>query len=141
MRQSRDCQKSHWKSHETVCKHNQAAMMGGSYGYDSVPEPSAAPLVARTASDMPSAELAKHLRKFTSAHATLLGWAGFQALDLKRMPPNIRKWALMVDLSWRGGTDPGRRFVNLTASNTATANSFFLRLFADSKSRLHISFL
>jgi hypothetical protein len=85
--------------------------------YD-VPDPSPA-LVTRTATDVSSSELPKHLRKFTSAHATLLGWAGFQALDLKRMPSNIRKFALAVELSWRGSTDPGRRFVNLSMTNAA----------------------
>lgn len=57
----------------------------------------------------PPADLSKHLRKFTSAHSQLLAWAGFQALELKRLPSNIRKSALLIDLSWRGGPDPGRR--------------------------------
>lgn len=118
--QSRDCQRSHWKSHEAVCKHTQAAIMGASSNYGSyydVPEPSAA-IVTRTASDIPPPDVAKHLRKFTSAHATILGWAGFQALDLKRMPSNIRKLALGVELSWRGGNDPGRRFVIVQVIST-----------------------
>jgi len=107
---SRDCQKSHWKAHEAICKHTQAAIIGSKYGsrYDTS-DPSSA-LVARPSSDHPPPDLAKHLRKFTSAHSTLLGWAGFQALELKRMPSNIRKWALLIELSWRGGNDPGRRF-------------------------------
>lgn len=61
-------------------------------------------------SEAPPADLYKHLRKFTSAHSTLLAWAGFQALELKRLPSNIRRSALLVELAWRGGSDPGRRF-------------------------------
>ena len=45
--------------------------------------------------------LVKNLRKFVSAHASLLGWAGFQALQLKRVPSNIRQNALLVELSYR----------------------------------------
>ena len=57
--------------------------------------------------------LVKGLRKFVSAHATLLGWAGFQALQLKRMPSNIRQNALLVELSYRPSSpDPLRRCVN-----------------------------
>ncbi|GJJ09531.1 hypothetical protein Clacol_003754 [Clathrus columnatus] len=61
-------------------------------------------------SEVLPADLYKHLRKFTSTHSTLLAWAGFQALELKRVPSNIRKSALLVELTWRGGSDPGRRF-------------------------------
>lgn len=53
--------------------------------------------------------LVKSLRKFTSSHATLLGWAGFQALQLKRIPSNIRNQALLVELSYRPSSDPNRR--------------------------------
>lgn len=113
-------------------------MMGASkYGsYYDVPEPSAAALVTRTApSDVPPPDVAKHLRKFTSAHATLLGWAGFQALDLKKMPPNIRKWALMLELSWRGGSDPGRRFVDLTVIFTPPPSNLHFPLVCSSGSK------
>lgn len=54
--------------------------------------------------------LFKGLRKFTSAHSDLLGWAGFQALQLKRNPSNIRHKALLVELSYRPGSDSSRRF-------------------------------
>ena len=47
----------------------------------------------------PDDNLAKSLRKFTSAHTDLLGWAGFQALQLKRVPANVRQNALLVELS------------------------------------------
>lgn len=53
--------------------------------------------------------LVKNLRKFTSSHASLLGWAGFQALQLKRMPSNIRNNALLIELSFRPSSDPHRR--------------------------------
>ena len=56
--------------------------------------------------------LVKGLRRFVSAHATLLGWAGFQALQLKRMPSNIRQNALLIELSYRpSATDSLRRGV------------------------------
>jgi hypothetical protein len=42
----------------------------------------------------------KHLRKFTSAHQELLNWAVFQALQLKRVPANIRQQALIVELDY-----------------------------------------
>ena len=45
--------------------------------------------------------LVKGLRKFVSAHSSLLSWAGFQALQLKRVPSNIRQNALLVELSYR----------------------------------------
>jgi hypothetical protein len=47
----------------------------------------------------PDDNLAKNLRKFTSAHTDLLGWAGFQALQLKRIPANVRQNALLIELS------------------------------------------
>jgi hypothetical protein len=47
----------------------------------------------------PDENLAKNLRKFTSAHTDLLGWAGFQALQLKRVPANVRQNALLIELS------------------------------------------
>ncbi|KIJ45651.1 hypothetical protein M422DRAFT_59805 [Sphaerobolus stellatus SS14] len=98
----RDCQKSHWRAHEPVCRHTQDTVMGAYNNYDPREYPS-------QAAEAP-ADLSKHLRKFTSAHSQLLAWAGFQALELKRVPANIRRHALLIDLSWRGGPDPGRRF-------------------------------
>ena len=58
-----------------------------------------------------SDDIVKGLRKFTSAHSTLLGWAGFQALQLKRMPANIRQHALLIELSYQPNTDSLRRLV------------------------------
>ncbi|KAH9051925.1 hypothetical protein EDB87DRAFT_628881 [Lactarius vividus] len=50
------------------------------------------------------------LRRFTSQHATLLGWAGFQALQLKRVPSNVRQSALLVELTPRPSGDAHRQF-------------------------------
>ncbi len=58
-------------------------------------------------------DIVKGLRKFTSAHATLLGWSGFQALQLKRMPSNVRQHALLIELAYRPSTDSLRRYVNV----------------------------
>lgn len=56
-----------------------------------------------------SEDIVKGVRKFTSAHATLLGWAGFQALQLKRIPSNVRQYALLITLSYRSSSDSLRR--------------------------------
>lgn len=60
--------------------------------------------------------LAKNLRKFASAHTTLLGWAGFQALQLKRVPANVRQNALLVELSYHDHVESHRRYVILNLS-------------------------
>ncbi|KAF8880807.1 hypothetical protein CPB84DRAFT_1817306 [Gymnopilus junonius] len=57
-----------------------------------------------------AAQVKQTLRKFTSTHSALLGWAGFQALQLKRVPANVRQNALLVDLSYRPGVESHRRF-------------------------------
>jgi len=59
----------------------------------------------------PDENLAKNLRKFTSAHSSLLGWAGFQALQLKRLPANVRQNALLVELSPHSHPESHRRLV------------------------------
>jgi len=53
----------------------------------------------------PDENLAKYLRKFTSTHSSLLGWAGFQALQLKRLPANIRQNALLIELTYNAHAD------------------------------------
>ena len=58
-----------------------------------------------------SEDIVRGLRKFTSAHANLLTWTGFQALQLKRMPSNIRSQALLIELSYRPSSDSLRRYV------------------------------
>jgi len=90
---SQECQKIHWPSHKPICQHtaSQVSAVKSSSGYG-------------------EENLAKSLRKFTSAYNTLLGWAGFQALQLKRIPANIRQNALLVELSQTGHPDSHRRF-------------------------------
>ncbi|KAF7289651.1 MYND-type domain-containing protein [Mycena chlorophos] len=83
------CQKVHWPSHKAICQHTVEQVTGVSYAGDNI---------------------AKSLRKFTSAHATLFGWAGFQALQLKRLPSNIRQNALLIELSPTNNTESHRRF-------------------------------
>ncbi len=53
--------------------------------------------------------LAKHLRNFTSVHTALLGWAGFQALQLKRVPANVRQNALLIELNYQNHPESHRR--------------------------------
>lgn len=83
---SPDCQKSHWSSHKAICQHTAAQIAGAKQQ----------PVGPEYADE----NVAKHLRKFTSNHATLLGWAGFQALQLKRLPANVRQSALLVELEF-----------------------------------------
>jgi len=93
---SQDCQKIHWPSHKPICQHTasqlrQASVNAAAHGYA-------------------DENLAKTLRKFTSAHTALLGWAGFQALQLKRVPANVRQNALLIELSYHHHADSHRRF-------------------------------
>lgn len=55
--------------------------------------------------------LAKNLRNFTSTHTALLGWAGFQALQLKRVPANLRQSALLIELDYQNHPESHRRLV------------------------------
>jgi hypothetical protein len=81
--QNSECQKAHWMAHKTVCQHTAAQLAAakepGSHGSD---------------------DLARQLRKFTSAHESLLNWAGFQALRLKAAPANVRQQAVLVELEY-----------------------------------------
>src|ERR1700722_13257497 len=63
--------------------------------------------------------LAKYLRKFTSAHSQLLGWAGFQALRLKRVPANVRQQALLVELGYNDAQDALQRCVEFPTTSLA----------------------
>lgn len=86
----------HWASHKQICQHTSAQLAGAKQ------QP--------VGPAYPDENLAKNLRKFTSLHSALLGWAGFQALQLKRMPANIRQQALLIELNCTNNTDPNRRF-------------------------------
>ncbi|CAL1717346.1 unnamed protein product [Somion occarium] len=88
---SQECQKSHWASHKAICQHTSSQ-------------------VKQPVAPSQDENLFKHLRKFTSTHSELLGWAGFQALQLKRMPSNIRHNALLIELNYRPSSDASRRF-------------------------------
>jgi len=91
---SPECQKMHWSSHKAICQNIV--------------------WLATTKQPVGSASLneslTKDLRKFTLLHSTLLGWAGFQALQLKRMPANIRQQALLIELNRTNNCDTNHRF-------------------------------
>ena len=89
---SPECQKMNWSSHKAICQHTSAQLK----------QQPVSPAY-------PDENLARNLRKFTSLHSTLLGWAGFQALQLKRMPANIRQHALLIELNRTNNSDPNRR--------------------------------
>lgn len=92
---SQECQKMHWSSHKPICQHTAAQIAGAKQ------QP--------VGPAYPDENLAKYLRKFTSNHSTLLGWAGFQALQLKRIPANVRQHALLIELNYNDHVDSSRR--------------------------------
>lgn len=94
MSQSQECQKSHWPTHKPICQHTSGQISASKQ---------------QAAGAGVTEDIVKGLRKFTSAHSTLLGWAGFQALQLKRVPANVRQQALLIDLSYRPSSDSLRR--------------------------------
>lgn len=81
-------------------------------------------------------QLAKNLRKFVSGHQTLLSWAAFQALQLRRIPAHIRTMALHVDLEYRPNADPARRCVSFSYSFRAFDLLIRLSSFVVSSARL-----
>ncbi|KAL0059162.1 hypothetical protein AAF712_014134 [Marasmius tenuissimus] len=91
---SPECQKIHWPGHKPICQHTKAQTAK----------------VAAAYTVSPDENIAKNLRRFTSAHTALLGWAGFQALQLKRIPSNIRQNALLIELSPQHHPESHRRF-------------------------------
>jgi len=92
---SPDCQKVHWPAHRNICQHTALQVAGAKQ---------------QALSTFGDENLAKNLRKFTSAHTALLGWAGFQALQLKRVPANIRQNALLIELDYHNHPESHRRF-------------------------------
>ncbi|KAF9449440.1 hypothetical protein P691DRAFT_812526 [Macrolepiota fuliginosa MF-IS2] len=92
---SPDCQKIHWPSHRTICQHTASQLAG---------------VKQQTLSSFGDENLAKNLRNFTSTHTSLLGWAGFQALQLKRIPANVRQNALLIELDYQNHPESHRRF-------------------------------
>ena len=84
--------------------------------------------------------MVKHLRKFTSAHQELLNWAVFQALQLKRVPANVRQQALIIELDYHpNAPDSLHRYVKLAIS-AGRAVCLYNTLNLASPSREPISF-
>ncbi|KIK66930.1 hypothetical protein GYMLUDRAFT_157146 [Collybiopsis luxurians FD-317 M1] len=94
---SQECQKLHWPHHKPICQHTTSQMASIKQQHAS----------ANYSNDE---NIAKNLRKFCSTHTSLLSWAGFQALQLKRVPSNIRQHALVIDLALLSHPEPHRKF-------------------------------
>ncbi|KAF8055547.1 hypothetical protein FPV67DRAFT_1484584 [Lyophyllum atratum] len=105
---SQDCQKIHWPSHKPICQHTASQI-------SSVKQQSAGAAYA-------DENLAKGLRKFTSAHTSLLQWAGFQALQLKRIPANVRQSALLIELNYHGRHSESYRRFSVASTHVVPRN-------------------
>ncbi|KAJ3569935.1 hypothetical protein NP233_g4733 [Leucocoprinus birnbaumii] len=80
---SKPCQDMSWPTHRAVCRVNAQNYALAHHNVYSDPR------------------LAKQLRNFISAHEQLFQWAGFQALQVKRMSSNIRHKALLIVLDYQ----------------------------------------
>ncbi|PPQ69417.1 hypothetical protein CVT26_002455 [Gymnopilus dilepis] len=94
---SRTCQRLHWAYHKTICRHTVA-------------------LIQQASEDAPKQtiggqDLVKDLRRFASAYSTLLGWAGFQGLQLTILPHKISEEALLIVLQYRPHVQAHCRFI------------------------------
>ncbi|KDR68154.1 hypothetical protein GALMADRAFT_28183, partial [Galerina marginata CBS 339.88] len=100
---SQDCQKAHWPSHKSICQYTAQSV--------------------KKADENVDGDVAKNLRKFSSAHLSLLEWAGFQALQLKRIPANIRQNALLIKMSYRKQVDSNSQF-SITSTDVVPRSYF-----------------
>ncbi|KAG5645092.1 hypothetical protein DXG03_006906 [Asterophora parasitica] len=103
---SQDCQKIHWPSHKPICQHTADQISS----------------VKQASSAFADENLYKGLRKFLSAHSALLGWAGFQALQLKRIPANVRQNALLIELSYHGRHSESYRRFSVSSTHIVPRN-------------------
>ncbi|KAL0562891.1 hypothetical protein V5O48_019187 [Marasmius crinis-equi] len=102
-----ECQKIHWPGHKSICQHTQSQKEKASVTYATSPDEN----------------IVKNLRRFTSAHTALLGWVGFQALQLKRVPSNIRQSALLIELTPQNHPQSHRRF-SIAGTHTVNPRKF-----------------
>lgn len=107
---SQDCQKAHWAAHKAICQHTVAQQQPSQYPssshHASSPQHAYNPSHSQYGGSGEGGyggegyeETVKALRKYTSTHTALLGWAGFQALRLKKVPANIRHSVLVINLT------------------------------------------
>ena len=112
--QSPDCQKRHWASHKTICQHTASQISAAKQ---------------QPAGGQYDENVVKHLRKFTSAHQELLNWAVFQALQLKRVPANVRQQALIIELDYHpNASDSLHRYANSVILTDRAVYSYDLPL-------------
>ncbi|KAF5368805.1 hypothetical protein D9757_012282 [Collybiopsis confluens] len=94
---SQECQKEHWPQHRPICKHTTSQMAAIKQQHAAV-------------NYQNDENIAKNLRKFCSTHTALLSWVGFQALQLRRVPSNIRQHVLVIDLVPHSQPEAYRKF-------------------------------